>query len=463
MTSFRAQLAVRMALSALGLFIAIGLACVLALRALLHNQLDGTLLHLAEVEAQAGAATTGSDFEFHEGVLLAAREGSTAELTRFAQLWTSDGMPLVRSMNLPGNLELPEEALTAARGGEIGWATHKRKGQWIRSVVYPLRLVGSAHGVHLLQVAAPLEPVRRTIYQFALFLTGITAFAATLAFGLGWRLAGAALRPTREITTQAETITAGTLSDRITAHAEVAEFSRLVTVLNGMLQRLDQAFQAERRFTADAGHELRAPLTVLRGDIDVALKRERSPAEYRETLVRCRDEVVLLSRLAADLLTLARTDAGLPLEHREEVDLLTLVHVVAERFVTVAAERGIRIVADGEPAVVTGDALALERAVSNLVDNAIKHSGRGGFVTLRVDRTDPATVTVSDDGVGVAAHQVSQLFMRFFRGDPARPRDTGYGLGLAIARAAAESHGGTLQYLGNAPGAVFRLTLPNAT
>ena len=199
------------------------------------------------------------------------------------------------------------------------------------------------------------------------------------------------------------------------------------------------------------------------GLFDVALKRERSPAEYRETLVRCRDEVVLLSRLAADLLTLARTDAGLPLEHREEVDLLTLVHVVAERFVTVAAERGIRIVADGEPAVVTGDALALERAVSNLVDNAIKHSGRGGFVTLRVDRTDPATVTVSDDGVGVAAHQVSQLFMRFFRGDPARPRDTGYGLGLAIARAAAESHGGTLQYLGNAPGAVFRLTLPNAT
>ena len=106
MTSFRAQLAVRMALNALGLFIAIGLACVLALRALLHNQLDGTLLHLAEVEAQAGAATTGSDFEFHEGVLLAAREGSTAELTRFAQLWTREGKPLVRSMNLPGNLEL---------------------------------------------------------------------------------------------------------------------------------------------------------------------------------------------------------------------------------------------------------------------------------------------------------------------------------------------------------------------
>jgi two-component system OmpR family sensor kinase len=450
-----------MAASALLLFVSVGVASSLALRTILYAQLDGTLVHLAEVEAKAGAATTGSDFVFHEGVLLAAREGPTPELTRYAQLWTREGRPLVRSRNLPADLQLPAEALRAARAGEIGWATHEWRGRSIRSVVYPLRLVGAAHGVHVLQVAAPTAPVRATLSQFALLIATLTLLATAAAYALAWRLAGAALRPTREITAQAEAIEAGTLSERITAHADVEEFGRLVHVLNAMLNRLDRAFQGQRRFTADASHELRGPLNVLRGNIEVALRRERSPAEYRETLERCREEVLQLSRLATDLLVLARSEAGLPLEQRIEVDLHELASRVADRYLPLASQRNISISVSGPSAVVMGDPTLLERIVANLVDNAVKYSPAGGAVQVELLPGDSHVVLiVRDHGPGIPEEQVAQLFTRFFRGDPARPRAEGSGLGLSIAKAGAEAHGGVLQYVGDAQGAVFRLTLP---
>ncbi len=463
MRSFRAALALRLALAGLVLFLAVGAACVLALRTILYYQLDGTLLHLAEVEAQAGAATRGSDFEFHEGVLLAAREAPSAELTRYAQLWTRDGRPLVRTRNLPTDLELPADAFRAAQNGRVGWATHRWRGRTLRSVVYPLRLVGAAHGVHLLQVAAPTEPVQATLSRFALLVAAVTALAAVAAYALGWRLAGTALRPTREITEQAEAIEAGTLSERITANADVLEFRRLVMVLNAMLDRLDRAFQGQRRFTADASHELRGPLNVLRGDIDVALKRERTAAEYREVLERCREEVLQLSRLATDLLVLARHDAGLPLEQRAEVDLLALAARISERYAPLASHRGVRVEVTGGSELVDGDPGVLGRTISNLVDNAVKHSPAGGVVRVEVARTGPSiSLTVHDEGPGIPPDHLSQLFTRFYRGDPARPRAEGSGLGLSIAKAGAEAHGGTLMYLGDTRGAAFRLTVPAA-
>lgn len=460
MVSFRVSLALRMAFGALLLFFAAGAASVLSLRSILYRQLDGTLLHLAEIEARAGAATTGPEFRFHEGVLLSTREGPPAELTRYAQLWTRRGEPLVRTRNLPADLPLPPDAFAAARGNDVGWATQSWRGGRIRSVIYPLRLLGAAHGVHLLQVAAPTEPVERTLREFGFLLTALAVLGTAAAYLLGWRLAGVALRPTEEITLQAEAIEAGTLSERITAHAEVREFRRLVSVLNGMLTRLDRAFQVQRRFTADASHELRAPLTVLRGDVDVALKRERAPEYYRETLHRVRQEVLRMSRLAEDLLLLARSDAGMPLEHREEIDLLALAKRLAARYATLAGERGQTVVVEGAPAVILGDESVLDRVLRNLIDNAVKYGPQGGVVSVTVGADGEGWVTVRDQGPGIPAEHLSHLFTRFFRGDSARTRTESHGLGLAIAQAGARAHGGRLEFLGNAPGATFRLALP---
>ena len=462
MRSFRAALALRVALGVLALLASAGITSVLALRTILFHQLDGTLLHLAEVEAQAGAAASGSDFQFHEGVLLAAREGPSAELIRYAQLWGHDGRPVVRSRNLSANLELPASALAEAGAGRVATLSQVWHGKAIRSVVYPLELVGAAHQVHLLQVAAPTEPLRQTLTRFALLVACLTLLGTLGGYALGRQLAAAALRPTGEITAQAEAITEGTLSERITAHANVDEFTRLVTVLNGMLNRLDRAFQVQRQFTADASHELRAPLTVLKGDIDVTLKRERSTEEYRETLMRCREEVERLTQLTGDLLVLARSDANVPLEHIADVDFHALVHRVGSRFESAAAARGVRLNIQAEAVTVSGDERILERVVSNLVDNAVKYCRPQGEVLLELSMQDGATLMVSDDGAGVAVAQQPNLFVRFFRGDPARQRSDGTGLGLAISKAGAEAHGGQLEYLTRASGATFRLALPLA-
>lgn len=466
MRSFRLSLALRMALGMLALFAAAAAVSIVALRTLLYSQLDGTLLHIAEVEARHGAASTGSRFAFHEGVLLQAREGVASPLTRYAQLWTSEGRPLVRSRNLHRDLQLPPDELARAARGEIGWATHEWGGERIRSVVFPLELIGTAHGVHVLQVAAPTAPLRRTLAQFGSLLLLLSILATGGAFAVGWRLAGVALRPTREITAQAETIRAGTLSERITAHADVREFSRLVTVLNSMLDRLERAFDSQRRFVADASHELRAPLNVLRGEIEVGLRRDRPAAEYRQLIERCREEVLRMGALVQDLLALARSDAGLLVEQRTDVDLRATACQVAERHRPVAAERDIRLSVKGPASLVSGDARVLERVVENLVVNAIRFAAAGGEVTVDVGPAADGAhlLSVRDDGSGVPPEAIPHLFTRFFRGDPARSRDggtqDGTGLGLAIARAGAEAHGGSLTFAGNAPGAVFELRLP---
>jgi len=457
--SFRAALALQVGVGALLLFLTLGFVTVLTLRSLLWRQLDATLVRIAETEAQAGAAATSSDFQFHEGVLMAT-DATVPELSRYAQLWTSDGAPLIRSRNLSDTLELPAPALTEAAAGRLGWVTHRAPdGTRLRSLAYPLRLVGEAHGHHVLQVAAPTAPVEQTVVRFAV-LVGVLALVLTVtAYGMGWRIAGAALRPTREITAQAEALGAGSLSSRITAHADVVEFGRLVEVLNAMLDRLDAAFSSQRRFTADASHELRAPLNVLRGEVDVALKRPRTPEEYQAVLHRCRDEVVRLTHLASDLLLLARAESGASAGQVEDLDLHELAGATVERYRATARERGITLVLEGGPATVRGQGDLLERAISNLVDNAVKYAAAPGCVTVRVLPGASPMLEVRDTGPGIPAAQAAHLFERFSRGDPARPRSEGTGLGLAIARAAVEAGGGTLTYEGSGPGAVFVLRI----
>ena len=460
MRSFRLALALRTAGGVLTLTLLLGVVSAVALRTLLYRQLDGTLVHLAEVEAQAGAAHSSSEFEFHEGVLLAASPGPSAELTRYAQLWSSDGQPLIRSRNLPADLMLPAKAVAAAREGRIVWDTHQWRGERLRCVVYPLQLVGAAHGMHLLQVAAPLAPLERTLRDFILLGLMLSLLAVGAAFLVGWRIAGTALKPTAEITAQAEAIREGTPAPTITANADMFEFARLVQVLNAMLGRLDRASAVQRRFTADASHELRGPLTALRGELDLALKRDRSPPEYRAALERCREEVIRLTRMATDLLTLARNEAGLNAQDQGEVDLRLVAERVVGRYQAVATERGLRFILSGPAAVVRGDPAMLERIVGNLVDNAVKHSPPGGAITLEIASGDPVGLTVRDRGPGIPQGDQAQLFSRFFRGEAPHGDGTSTGLGLAIAKAAAEAHGGRLEFVGNGPGAVFRLVLP---
>jgi len=462
--SFRVQLAVRFALTMLVVIAGVGAAATVALRVILHRQLDQTLVQLAEVEALAGASTSGPDFAFHEGVFLAGTRLPLSQLTRYAELWDTEGRSVTRSANLGGrHLPLPALAMAAARRGTVGRATYQWEGARYRTLVYPLRLVGAHHASHFLQVTAPLAPVDGMVWRFAGLAALLGLAGVTVAFGGAYLFAGFATRPAQKIAAQAEAIEAGTLSARITAHATVAEYASLVAVLNAMLDRLDRAFEVQRRFVADASHELRSPLTVLRGDLDVTLRRERSPEEYRETLGRMREEVARMTSLAENLLVLARADAGLPASSLGEVDLADVAERVVERAARAAEAAGIAVTVETALAPVRGDATLLERAVGNLVENAIRYAPRGSHVRVRCAPADGlAALEVEDDGPGILAEHAARVFERFYRGDAARGRASGTGLGLPIARAIAEAHRGRLTLEQAGPGACFRLSLPAA-
>jgi heavy metal sensor kinase len=273
-------------------------------------------------------------------------------------------------------------------------------------------------------------------------------------------IARAALRPVDEMARTARRITAEDLSRRVERRGSGDELDALAETLNGMLARLDDAFGQTRRFAADAAHELRTPLTVLRGGIEVALRMERSPDEYRRVLASSLEEVERLIRLAEDLLLLSRSLAG-PEGARAPVDLEPLVLEVFEVGARIGRAAGVSVrVAATVPARVTGDAAALRRALLNLVENAIKYTPSGGKVEIGLGRGDGvAEVTIADSGIGIEADDVERIFEPFLRLDAARARDTGgAGLGLAIARSIVIAHGGAIT-VESRPGSGSRFTV----
>lgn len=459
--SLRQTLAARSALLGALLCLAFGAICVVVLRSLLLQQLDETLLQLARLEATAGASETSEAFAFHEGVLLAERRSSANPLTRYAQVWTADGRAVARSRNLTTDLPLDRVAMEAAQNGELRFATARHEAQSLRSIVFPLALVSPTHSVHVLQVAAPLAPLHDTVVRFAVLAALLVVLASVGVYGIGWRVATLATRPLLVIIGQAERLEAGDLATRIATTADTVELQRLAAVLNGMLARLGRAFQSQRQFTDDASHELRAPLTALRSEIEVALKRERSAPELRSALERCLHDVLRLGRVAGDLLTLARADGEPPIGALEPVDLNSLVEHVALKAHARAAARGQTICSEGASIVVMGETLMIERALGNLVENALRHSPYGSVLMLRIGRDATlGWIEVVDQGTGVPDTHIPKLFTRFFRGDAARSALGGTGLGLAIARAEMSRLHGTVTFEGNRPGAVFRLALP---
>lgn len=460
--SFRTRLAVRFTALMAATFLVVGLVAMTLFRRVLTTQLDSTLLRLASIEAAAASDSPDSVVHFHEGVFSAPQGENPSDLVRYAEIWRADGVPVVRSESV-GERDLPTslDGFAGARHGEISVRSVKWDGEPLRSVYYPLGLVRPAYQGHILQVAAPLQPVENVLIVLEQFLIGLGLVATVLAFVGGWALASRAILPAREIAEQAEAITAGSLEARIQAHAEAVEYQRLVAVLNGMLERLEAAFDAERRFVADASHEIRHPLAVLRSALDLALRRDRSAAEYRAALEDGIAQTDRVTALAEGLLTLARADAGVLNPRLEPQDLGELAASACRRVESLASSRGVRLEVHPISLGVTADAGLIGRALDNLIGNAVKFSPPGGRVSVVVERSGhDGLVHVIDTGPGVAPEHRPQLFQRFFRGDPARAAEGGAGLGLAIAKGIADAHGGTVTYAPNEPsGSRFTLRL----
>lgn len=460
MRSFRSALALRVAVQALVLSAVVLVGATVILRAYLLSAVDASLRGIAELEAQTGASKTDDKFIFHTGSIPRAPSEPTPQLSPWAQLISANGTPQLWSTNLPSPLPVPRRATEDARQGGISYATHEVAGVPVRTVIYSLGLVSPLHAGQLLQVSASLVPMRGTLWTFIWLLAVLGVLGTGLAWVAGWGIAGRALRPALEITSEAESIGVNELGRRVTENRDLIEFNRMAVAFNALLQRIEHAVTGTRRFTSDASHELRAPLTVLRGELELALTRPRSAADYEEVIRRCLDEVLRLVRLADDLLTLTRVEGGVVGTKRAEVDLDDVAARAVARKSGLASSRGVQVELNGTAGTVLGDADLLLRAVDSLLEHAIMASPRDGGVRILLSSGEGRYLQVTDSGPGINRDEVSGVFQRFYRSNRPRSASDESGLGLPIARAVALSHGGTFDYVGNDPGASFRLCLP---
>ena len=294
-------------------------------------------------------------------------------------------------------------------------------------------------------------------------IPGIVAFATAG----GWWLAGRALNPIDRISRTAARIEERDLSQRIDIDLPDDEVGRLAATFNAMLDRIEDAFSRQRQFTADAAHELRTPLALMRSQIDVALTKADVPPRERETLEALGDDVDRLTRMAKSLLSLARSDAGGVRLDIETVDLPDLLELLADQYRPLAAESGIALELDLEPVTVQADHDQLIQVLVNLLDNALHHSPATTTVTLGCRNAgNVAQIWVADQGPGIPPEHLPHVFERFYRVESGRDRTAssspgrGIGLGLAISWAIVEAHGGTIGVASHAgDGAVVEIEL----
>jgi two-component system OmpR family sensor kinase len=458
--SFRFQLAVRFTLAMTLAVAAISVASVLTLRSILDRELNATILNVASIQAASVTDSPGGEMHFHEWELTPDEAASVRELIRYAQVWSEEGRSLLRSRFMTADLPVDRDALAQAGDGELVWREQSFQGTPVRALYYPLSRFGAAHERHVLQVAAPLTARHEMVGRLAVFFAALSLVVVLASFAGSWWLADRAVRPVNEIMDQAEAIGAASLERRIQAYADTREYHRLVDVLNMMLARIQRAFDAQKRFTADASHELRSPLTALRGEIELALRRERDPEEYQRVLSSGLEEIERLSRITEDLLTLARSDTGRLPVPEEPTDVEDISRRVVDRFHEPARQKDIElslVVRNGHSVLL--DPGLLGQIVWNLTDNALKYTPARGSVEVRVTgREGGLEIAVEDTGPGLGP-EPARVFDRFFRFDEARtPGEgaSGTGLGLAIVRAIAEGYGGHVQ-AENVPGGGARV------
>ena len=362
------------------------------------------------------------------------------------RLFAEDGRVIVSSE--------PEDALATAWGPPRGLASDRQ------SLHYEtMQLAGWPHAFRLCSLCVETPDGRTCFaqagYRLDRMATSLALFrrvcvvalcmAVLLAVGAGRFLARHSLRPMQAVTDAARRIGADSLAERIPLAGTNDELDQLAMTLNNMLDRIERHVLQVQQFTADASHELRSPLAALRGSAELALSSPRSERELRQVIEESVDHYDRLTRIAQDLLLLARADAGDRILCYEPIRLDTAVQNVVDLFTPVAQERGVELTCHSpDKTELRADGVRLRQLAGNLIDNAIRHTEPGGRVAVLVTSAHRmACLRVEDTGVGIPAEHQAKVFDRFYRVDRARSaKDGGAGLGLTICRMIAETHGG---------------------
>jgi heavy metal sensor kinase len=396
-------------------------------------------VRLAASEAVAGLRLHGSRVGILAGSRLLASSGPVSQLESGAVVAAA-----ARSASPDLLLALPRLGPHGARA-----ATHALEALGRTFLIFSIAPLDS--------IAADLQLVRRVIFLALPLLLGLAGIG-------GYLLATHSLAPLNWMAEQAREITGSNLNRRLEIGRPAEELAVLAASFNELLARLDQSFEGMRRFVADASHELRTPIAVIRGEADVALSRDRAPGEYKESLAVVLDESRRLSRLVDDLLNLARADAGRVKLEAHEFYFNELLSECCRSLQTLAAASEVALECRSPGDIqFRGDETLLRRLLINLLDNALRYTPPGGGVFAELEADAAAVrIHISDTGVGIPPEAAPRVFERFYRADRARSRqDGGFGLGLAIVKWIAESHHGTVALTRNSgSGTTFTVTLP---
>lgn len=390
----------------------------------------------------------------------------------YIRLLDERNLPLLMTPGMAEQLDLLQFASRTQRRPDRATAMTGRRGLAFRVTSMSAPVGSPASRTYTIQVAVDVSQKAALLarYRFWFWVILLATFAILPMFG--YRIARHGIRPVEEMAATARHISSKNLQERILPEGYPFELASLASTFNQMLGRLEESFDRISRFSADIAHDLRTPVNNIRGEAEVALARARSADEYRDVIESCLEEAERLSDLIGDLLFLARAESPLVDLRRERLDVGELLGGVREYYEASAADGGVSLTSTvaEEPVVAELDRTLMQRAVGNLVSNALAHTPPGGTVVLetRIDSSNPdfsstelpkIRIEVTDTGVGIPAEALPRIFDRFFRVDSSRSQSSGgTGLGLAIVQSIALLHGGDVE-IASQPGQGTRVTL----
>jgi heavy metal sensor kinase len=462
------------------LLIAFSSFLYLTLSKSLYRGVDNKLRSLAELIASESSSPL-SKFGFGNIDQTLEASMSLRPVGKFIQVLDESGAIGRKSDNLR-NIQLPI-SLNALKNASMGLVTFETNRSFGST---PLRIVTLPvserdHTLRIVQVASSLEDVEDALNTLLLILL-ITVPSALIMASLGGQfLAHKALKPVDQITQTARLITSQNLNQRIPPPRVKDEISRLIETLNDMITRLDQSFRQVKQFSSDASHELKTPLTILRGEVEVALRKDRASEEYQKVLASNLEEIGRMTQIVDELLLLSRADSGEIQLSRKEISLSEILREAIPHASLLARNKNLNIQAalpEGEVTIL-GDRLRIRELFLNLIENAVKYTEEGGSVRVELTRNNSgshagnwgerpheeqafAEVRVVDTGIGISVEDQARIFDRFFRVDKARSREQGgSGLGLSICKWIVEAHQGRLSVESEVgKGSSFIVSLP---
>lgn len=366
----------------------------------------------------------------------------------YIRLLDPQNTPLLTTPGMSDQLDLTQMANQIQNHLDRTVAISGKDGRRFRVASARVPVGSSTTQADTIQIAVDVSQKETLLARYRFWFLAIWLATCAIFPLVGYQMARRGIRPVEEMATTARHISSTNLRERILAEGYPFELASLAATFNQMLDRLQESFERISRFSADIAHDLRTPVNNIRGETEVALARVRSAQEYREVIESCLEESVRLSDLIGDLLFLARAESPLAHLRRELVDVAELLNGVREYYEASASDGGISLTTatSVEPVIAQLDRTLLQRAVGNLVSNALAHTPPGGAVRLGTN-TDSSMIhiKVSDTGEGIPPDALPRVFDRFFRVDSSRSQASGgTGLGLAIVQSIAAIHGGNV-------------------